>query len=209
MKPQLPSTLPRGTDAAASTRGGSAQADASAGYFASLLGRLRARRVMSELSTPEFGDEGSASRREERTQAQEPLPMSMQPTRAAVPVRRGEDQPPTVRAIDTPTERGVLRHVEAAAEQDRVVERLVSSISDFCNDPSTQGREGWTVRLELSPSVLPQTELEVSLSPQWLLLRFSPRDPQSRALVSAGSQSLQSSLESAMNPKRDVAVDIE
>jgi hypothetical protein len=199
-------------DIRASHGADAAQSEASAGFFASLLGRLRARMVFAE---PQENDqsEGTTIARTSDAPQEQPAAPAAPPNREALlqPRQRGPRESPqgTMRAIDAAVDRDALQKVGAADDAQRVVQHLVGSISDFCNDPCTQGREGWTVRLELNESVLPQTELEMNLTPQWLLLRFLPRDARSRELVSAGSDSLQKSLMSVMNPQRDVSVSIE
>ncbi len=215
MKPDLPATgpaRPRDVRDARATQGVDAtQADASAGFFASLVGRLRAKMVFAEPSANEQSEGTTTARTSDAMQEPPAAPMVHTQREAVVEPRQRDprDHRDAPRAIEAAAGRGAPPTVSTANDAQRVVEHLVDSISDFCNDPSTQGREGWTVRLELNQSVLPQTELEMNLSPQWLLLRFSPRDARSRELVSAGSDSLQKSLMSVMNPQRDVAVSID
>jgi Type III secretion protein (HpaP) len=210
-RPDPRAAAPRDATARAATTS-PLQDEASIGFFASLLGRLRSKKadpdwadaVPAEQASPRRDD--PAANLDATAPQPEPLPQPRAPAPAALP----RDPPQrAVEAIDSGARQAAVGAADAPTSGRRVVEQLVSSISDFCNDPATQGREGWTVRIELSPELLPQTELEMNLSPQWLLLRFMPRDPTSRALVCAESGSLQKDLADTINPRRDVVVDIE
>jgi hypothetical protein len=185
--------------------------DGAVSFFASLLRRLQARATaadavdlpMAEPFTPPRAQTGTS------TDAPPPAHVLVAPV-ALTPIATKRETPSQAIEALAPGLRQAAAHaIPAPTSGQRVVEQLVSSISDFCNDPATQGREGWNVRLELNQDLLPQTELEMSLSPQWLLLRFVPRDPTSRALVCAESDSLQQSLAATINPRRDVVVDVE
>jgi type III secretion control protein HpaP len=133
----------------------------------------------------------TADAADRRTAAAEPAALRRD---AADPVSRQAHHEGTVSGIDPDT------------RAHKAVKQLVECVSDFCNDPAVRRSDGWTVRLELNPEILPRTELEMNLSPQWLLLRFCAQDPQSRNLVSAESPTLQRMLDDALDPKRNVSI---
>jgi hypothetical protein len=179
----------------------------SLGFFASLLGRLRARMV------PGDEDRAQPAEWQQTEPPAQPVPPPG-PIAAPVPALRPATTPVNhgrelTKATDAVAPQAAVGAVALGVNDSELVQRLTTSIGDFCSDPATQGREGWTVRLELNQDLLPMTELEMNLSPQWLLLRFLPRDPTSRALVSSQSDSLQASLLNVINPKRDVIVSVE
>lgn len=192
------------------------------GFFASLLGRMRSRWAAEAQQPPgafeTTVDDGLAPHRlgDDRVDPPPAVPATrplLEPGAPPAPPLR-PPPPPSARDVRSPVD-GVTPSAAAAPTQavstkaQELVEHLAVSVRDFCNDGATQGREGWTIRLELNPEVLPSTSLEMDLSPQWLLLRFSPRDPDCRALISQGVEQLQGILAEVVNPKRNVVVSVE
>lgn len=99
--------------------------------------------------------------------------------------------------------------VQVDAPGASVVRYLAATVADFCNHPAVHAGDGWTVRLVLNENILPSTTLHLSLSLHWLLLRFDCGDAQSKGVISAHCSTLQSALEDAVSPRRDVSIDID
>lgn len=106
----------------------------------------------------------------------------------------------------------VASEVEAAQADPRghgIISYVTATISNFCNDPEVQANDGWTVRLSLNETILPSTTLHLSLSRQWLLLRFECGDAQSRQVIAQHRDTLQTALEEAIAPRREVSIDLD
>lgn len=90
------------------------------------------------------------------------------------------DDGPAPEALDVPAD-GDGADAPAAAADDWP-ERMASTIATLCAraDPAIVN---WTVTIPMDPVVLPETTLQLSLSPHWLALRFSTLSPQSHHLV--------------------------
>jgi Type III secretion protein (HpaP) len=102
--------------------------------------------------------------------------------------------------------------IEAAQADPRghlIVNYVAATISNFCNDKDVQATDGWTVRLLLDESILTATTVYLSLSLHWLLLRFDCGDPESRQVIAQHRGTLQTALEEAIVPRREVSIDID
>jgi Type III secretion protein (HpaP) len=113
----------------------------------------------------------------------------------------------------TPDRVGAAAAVEAARPAPlgdpldlRMVEYIATTVTRFCNDSAVRDGDGWQIRIALRADVLPATTLHLSLSPHWLLLRFETADERSRHLLSSHRETLESSLDKALVPRRDVSI---
>ena len=192
-------------------------AQEAAGFFASLIGRMCLHWSDEREARPDPSDaaathSGVACRPADKP-VDAPAPALALPAEPPAPPKALQRQPSRHAAAEPVGALAQRAPVASAgplsAKEQEIIEHLATSVRDFCNDPTTQGREGWTVRLQLNPALLPRTSLEMDLTPQWLLLRFYARDPGSRELISQGTEQLQSTLSDVVNPKRDVLVSVE
>lgn len=99
--------------------------------------------------------------------------------------------------------------VKAAAMAHPSVASIAQTISRFCNDPAVADSEGWQVSMPMRKDVLPETVLQLSVSPYWLQLRFETTDVSSRDLLFANRDSLNLLLEDSLNRRRDIAIVID
>jgi type III secretion control protein HpaP len=90
-----------------------------------------------------------------------------------------------------------------------IVNYVAATVSNFCNDPAVRSSDGWAVRLALNSTILPATTLHLRLSLHWLLLRFDCGDAQSRQVIALHHGTLQSALEDALVPRREVSIDLD
>lgn len=86
---------------------------------------------------------------------------------------------------------------------------LAQTVTRFCNDPAVAHGPGWQVRLVLDPEILPDTTLELALSPLWLSLRFASGHARARHLVSSHQHLLQHLLETTLVPRREIAIHLD
>ena len=93
-----------------------------------------------------------------------------------------------------------------AALGDRMVAYLAATVTRFCNDPAVRDGDGWQIRIELREDVLPGTTLHLSLSLQWLQLRFETIDERSRNLLLRHRDTLETTLDKALVPGRDISI---
>lgn len=107
---------------------------------------------------------------------------------------------------------GDVSEIEATQVDPRghlIVDYVAATISNFCNDKDVQATDGWTVRLLLDESILTSTTVHLSLSLHWLLLRFDCGDAQSRQIIAQHRDALQTALEEAIVPRREVSIDLD
>lgn len=86
---------------------------------------------------------------------------------------------------------------------------VAQAVSRFCNDPAVSQSDGWQVSLELDADVLRDTKLDVSLSRQWLVLRFRIGDEHTKSVVSQHQVLLEKLLDEAVVPKREISISID
>jgi Type III secretion protein (HpaP) len=115
--------------------------------------------------------------------------------------------------IERPWSKPVVADKISAIESDphghSIIEYVAATVRNFCNDPDVQANDGWTVRLSLNENILPSTTLHLSLSLHWLLLRFDCGDAQSRQVIAKHRDTLQTTLEETIAPKREVSIDFD
>jgi Type III secretion protein (HpaP) len=86
---------------------------------------------------------------------------------------------------------------------------VAQAVSRFCNDPAVGQSDGWQISLALDPDVLRDTKLDVSLSRQWLVLRFSIGDEHTKSVVSGHQVLLEKLLGEAVVPRREISISID
>ena len=97
--------------------------------------------------------------------------------------------------------------LEASPHSLALVAYLASTVTEFCNNPDVHTGDGWNVRMTLNENFLPSTTLHLSLSLHWLLLRFECGDARAKAVIAVHRGALQSALEDAVSPRREVSID--
>jgi Type III secretion protein (HpaP) len=108
----------------------------------------------------------------------------------------------TAAAAALPVDAAVRPVVDAA-------QYVAQTVSSFCNDPAVGQSDGWQISLELDADVLRDTRLDVSLSRQWLVLRFRIGDEQTKSVVLGHQVLLEKLLEEAVVPKREISISID
>lgn len=88
----------------------------------------------------------------------------------------------------------------------QLIEYIATTVTRFCNESAVLDGDGWQIRIALRADILPATTLHLSLSPHWLLLRFETSDERSRHLLSVHQETLKTSLDVALVPRRDVSI---
>ncbi len=86
---------------------------------------------------------------------------------------------------------------------------VAQAVSRFCNDPAVGQSDGWQISLALDPDVLRDTQLDVSLSRQWLVLRFRIGDGYTKSVVLANQVLLEQLLDDAVVPRREISISID
>jgi Type III secretion protein (HpaP) len=86
---------------------------------------------------------------------------------------------------------------------------VAQAVSRFCNDPAVGQSDGWQISLELDPDVLRDTRLDVSLSRQWLVLRFRIGDGYTKSVILANQVLLEQLLDEAVVPRREISISID
>jgi Type III secretion protein (HpaP) len=86
---------------------------------------------------------------------------------------------------------------------------VAQAVSRFCNDAAVGQSDGWQISLDLDPEVLRDTRLDVSLSRQWLVLRFSIGDAHTKSVVLANQVLLEQLLDEAVVPRREISISID
>lgn len=114
------------------------------------------------------------------------------------------------REIREPPTTAVAAIGPAQLQHDReLTQYLAQTVGRFCNDPAVAHGTGWQVRLVLDPEILPDTTLELALSPLWLSLRFASDHARARHLVSSHQDLLQQLLENTLVPRREIAIHLD
>jgi type III secretion control protein HpaP len=114
---------------------------------------------------------------------------------------------PTSATLDPLLAEAVAASVDG--ESRRVLEAVAQTIAGFCNERSVDDSDGWNVRIELRPDILPDTTLELAISSYWLQLRFVTPEPRSRQLISQHQDALRDLLTGLLNRQRDISISIE
>ncbi|HEX6703332.1 MAG TPA: type III secretion HpaP family protein [Albitalea sp.] len=152
---------------------------------------------------------GSASARAPATGAAEPRGETSQAcvSEPAQPVAAVEPAWTWVPPPDPPT--------EPAAGEERAIEPhidpwtsdLVHVIATLCarTDPAI---EAWTVTLPMDPRLLPQTELQLSLSRHRISLRFQTQSGPSLELLSRHRSLLAAMLQQALSQSREIDIEL-
>ena len=86
---------------------------------------------------------------------------------------------------------------------------MAETIAGFCNESAVSDSEGWHVRIVLREDVLPDTTLELSVSPHWLRVRFLTGHPRSRRLLSEHRDALAGLLASAQDKAREISIELD
>ena len=83
---------------------------------------------------------------------------------------------------------------------------MVDGFANFCLAPSVTESGNWQARLQMPPKVLPETMLDMSLSPLHARLRFETQHPVSRALLERHVDDLREQVRGALDATREVEV---
>ena len=90
-----------------------------------------------------------------------------------------------------------------------VVGEIAKTVARFCNERQVDASEGWQVRMPLNRDVLPETVMQLAISPYWLQLRFETSDDGSRNLLFKHRDALTEMIGNSLNRRRDVAISID
>jgi type III secretion control protein HpaP len=101
----------------------------------------------------------------------------------------------------------MIRQCSQAAEADLVVEHLAERIANFCSSPAVQGGGIWEVTIVLNPAILPETSLQLKLSPFRLSLRFDCSDIRANALICLNTDALQQRLRSRLGASLEIDIE--
>ena len=99
--------------------------------------------------------------------------------------------------------------VADAAPVSPVVGEIAKTVTRFCNERQVDESEGWQVRMPLNRDVLPETVMQLAISPYWLQLRFETADEASRNLLFKHREALTEMIGNSLNRRRDVAISID
>jgi hypothetical protein len=102
----------------------------------------------------------------------------------------------------------MIRRCTQAIEGDLLAEHLAERVAGFCTSPAVERTGQWDVAVELDPSILPRTELRLSLSGWGLSLRFDSRDARARQLICDNSNELKTRLETRLGGRIAVEVTV-
>lgn len=102
----------------------------------------------------------------------------------------------------------MIRRCARAAEGDLLAEHLADRVAGFCTSPAVERTGQWEVAVELDQSILPRTELRLSLSGWGLSLRFDSRDARARQLICDNSNELKTRLEARLDGRIAVEVTV-
>lgn len=121
------------------------------------------------------------------------------------------DQPPTPEqdAIDVPRWVSNVELMPDEAEFAALGQYLVSMIdgfANFCQAPGVSDSGNWQARLPMPPAVLPETVLDMSLSPVHARLHFETEHPVSRAVLHRYVDGLRAQVREALEGTREVEV---
>jgi type III secretion control protein HpaP len=101
----------------------------------------------------------------------------------------------------------MIRQCSQAAEADLVVEHLAERIANFCSSPTVQGGGTWEVAIVLNPAILPETSLQLKLSPFRLSLRFECSNARANDLICLNTDALQRRLRSRLGASLDIDIE--
>jgi hypothetical protein len=87
-----------------------------------------------------------------------------------------------------------------------VAEYIAQTIAVFCSDNDAQSSNDWSIRIALREDILKSTTLHMALSRDSLKLRFEIHDPDANILISNEVDKLQSMLDLALMPQREVFI---
>jgi len=102
----------------------------------------------------------------------------------------------------------MIRRCTQAIEGDLLAEHLAERVAGFCTSSAVERTGQWDVAVELDPSILPRTELRLSLSGWGLSLRFDSRDARARQLICDNSNELKTRLETRLGGRIAVEVTV-
>ena len=85
---------------------------------------------------------------------------------------------------------------------------LVDGFSNFCNSPSVTQSGQWQGRMRMPAAVLPDTMLQLDVSPLHARLRFETDHAISRELLARNINELQSQIKVALDDSREVEVSV-
>lgn len=123
--------------------------------------------------------------------------------------RLNESQTPVQLLSSKPGNASEIEAAQADPNGRLIIDYVAATISNFCNDKDVQATDGWTVRLLLDESILASTTVHLSLSLHWIVLRFDCGDAQSRQVIAQHCGALQTALEEAIVPRREVSIDLD
>ncbi|SDX05439.1 type III secretion control protein HpaP [Collimonas sp. OK242] len=101
----------------------------------------------------------------------------------------------------------MIRQCSQAAEADLVVEHLAERIANFCSSPAVQGGGIWEVTIVLNPAILPETSLQLKLSPFRLSLRFDCGNARANDLICLNTDALQRRLRSRLGASLEIDIE--
>ncbi|CAB3725567.1 type III secretion system protein SctP [Paraburkholderia rhynchosiae] len=127
-------------------------------------------------------------------------------TRQKTPNAMGDQDDPHDASPDDQLGIRMIRRCAQAAEGDLLTQHLAEHVAGFCTSPAVKRTGQWEIAVELDPSILPRTELHLSLSGSALTLRFDSRDPRGRQLICDNSNELKTRLEARLGGQ--IAVDV-
>ncbi|HWW07909.1 type III secretion system protein SctP [Collimonas sp.] len=102
----------------------------------------------------------------------------------------------------------MIRQCSQAAEADLVVEHLAERIANFCSSPAVQGGGNWEVVIVLNPAILPETRLQLKLSPFRLSLRFDCSNARANDLICLNTDALQRRLRSRLGASLEIDIEL-
>jgi Type III secretion protein (HpaP) len=108
------------------------------------------------------------------------------------------------------TQAPVPSQLDAIENQQKMVttvaEYIAQTIVGFCSDNDAQSSNDWSIRIALREDILKSTTLHMTLSRDSLKLRFEIHDPDANILISNEVDKLQSMLDLALMPQREVFI---
>ncbi|MCR4469766.1 MULTISPECIES: type III secretion system protein SctP [unclassified Burkholderia] len=102
----------------------------------------------------------------------------------------------------------MVRRCARAAEGDLLAQHLAEQVAGFCTSPAVRRTGQWEIAVELDPSILPRTQLHLSLSGSALTLRFDSRDPRARQLICDNGNELKTRLQARLDSRIAVEVTV-
>lgn len=90
-----------------------------------------------------------------------------------------------------------------------VLDYLSYMVNEFCNNEAVLDGGEWRISIPLSNRILPATTLHLTLSSNWLILRFQCDDASAKRLISAHRKHLGKTLEAAVAPRREVSIEVD